>query len=276
MDVKEYITSGILEAYVLGGLSDKERQEVECMSSIYEEIGEELSHLQSGFEAVAKAHAIAPPPELKASIMDAIENTPQDHIKESTAQKQAPIIPLNTQQSQPQIWRVAAILLVLVSAGMGYLYTTNLNEIDAKSDQVATLDKDLASQKSLLELQLEKQQQLASLNALISNKETQQVLMPGTAVDPEAATRVFYNPSENQIALQIDYLPKAPADKQYQLWAIVDGQPTDMGVLESADAENLLLVAYTSGAPDAFAITLEKSGGSAQPDLTNLYVIGNV
>jgi anti-sigma-K factor RskA len=276
MDVKEYITSGILEAYVLGGLSDKERQEVECMSSIYEEIGEELAKLQSGFEAVAEANAIAPPTELKASIMDAIDTVPQDRVEEPIAQKQALIIPLKKKQSQPQIWRIAAILLVLVSAGFGYLYSTNSSKIDAQADQVATLDKDIASQKALLKIQLEKQQQLASLNAFISNKETQQVIMPGTEIEPNAATRVFYNPSENQIALQIDYLPEAPTNKQYQLWAIVDGQPTDMGVLESTEAENLLLVAYTSGTPDAFAITLEKSGGSAQPDLTNLYVIGNI
>ena len=276
MDVKEYISSGILEAYVLGGLSDKERQEVECMSSIYEEVGEELTALQSGFETVAKAHAIEPPIQLKASIMEVIKNTPQDHIRDESSEKQAPIIPLNAAKTTPQLWRVAAVVFLILSAGLGYLYTSGINEMDENANRIAALDKDLESQKSLLEIQLNKQQNLASLNALISNKETQQVIMPGTEAIPEASTRVFYNPSENQVALQIDYLPETPADKQYQLWAIVDGKPTDMGVLANVDLDELLLIDYNFGSPDAFAITLEKAGGSAQPDLTNLYVIGNV
>ena len=32
MNTKEYITSGILEEYVLGVVSDQERREIECLS----------------------------------------------------------------------------------------------------------------------------------------------------------------------------------------------------------------------------------------------------
>ncbi len=276
MDVNEYITSGILEAYVLGGLSDKEQQEVECMSSIYEEIGSELDKLRSGFETVAKANAIEPPSRLKASILEAIQNTPQDHNDQETEENQAPIIAMKPANTKVQFWRVAAVVFVLLSAGLGFMYSSSLTEVDAQSDQFATLEKDFESQQALMKQQMEDKAQLASLNAFLSNKETQQVVMPGTEIDPEASTRVFYNPNEDKVALQIDYLPEAPSDKQYQLWAIVDGQPTDMGVLDDLNSEDLKMVDYAYGSPQAFAITLEKTGGSAQPDLTNLYVIGSV
>ncbi|GAB5417481.1 MAG: hypothetical protein Crog4KO_30630 [Crocinitomicaceae bacterium] len=276
MDVNEYITSGILEAYVLGGLSHKEQQEVECMSSIYEEIGTELDKLRSGFETVAKANAIEPPSGLKAAILETIKNTPQDHNEQDAVEDQAPIIEMKPATSKVQLWRVAAVIFVLLSAGLGFMYSSSLSEVDAKSNQFASLEKDFESQQTLLNQQMEEQAKLASLNAFLSNKETQQVVMPGTELDPEASTRVFYNPNENQVALQIDYLPEAPSDKQYQLWAIVDGQPTDMGVLDSSNSEDLKMVDYAYGSPQAFAITLEKTGGSAQPDLTNLYVIGSV
>jgi len=277
MDIKEYISSGILEAYVLGGLSSKERQEVECMSSIYEEIGSELTKLQAGFEQAARTNAIDPPASLKASIMEAIQNTPQDHLKEETT-KEAPIVAMNSDQkkSNGTMWRAAAIVLVIVSASLGFLYTSNRDKVTNQSEQIASLEKTIASQdESMLEIK-STVSELTALNDFISDKQTKLVTMPGLEIAPDAGTRVYYNPSEKQVALQIDYLPETPSDKQYQLWAIVDGQPTDMGVLDFIDPEQLLMVDYDYGTPQAFAITLEKAGGSEEPDLSNLYVYGAV
>ena len=42
MNINDYISSGILEQYVLGDISPQEKKEVECMSHIYPELQEEL------------------------------------------------------------------------------------------------------------------------------------------------------------------------------------------------------------------------------------------
>ena len=55
MDIKEYISSGILESYVLGNASEQERREVECISSIYPEIRQELDALSRSLEKYAEA-----------------------------------------------------------------------------------------------------------------------------------------------------------------------------------------------------------------------------
>lgn len=277
MDIREYISSGILEAYVLGGLSSKERQEVECMSSIYEEISAELTKLQSGFEQAARANAVDPPAGLKASIMEAIKNTPQDHIEEESS-KEAPIVALNTTQKKSNVtmWRAAAIVLVVVSAGLGFLYTSNRGEVADQSERIASLEETISSQKESIDKNENQLSELTALNDFISDKQTKLVTMPGLDIAPDAGTRVYYNPTKKQVALQVDFLPETPSDKQYQLWAIVDGKPTDMGVLDKLDSDQLLMVDYDYGTPEAFAITLEKAGGSPQPDLSNLYVYGAV
>ena len=114
------------------------------------------------------------------------------------------------------------------------------------------------------------------LNTILTDKTTNVVQMEGTDLDKKSKTRVFYNPSLDQVALTVDYLPIPPKGKQYQLWAIVDGNPTDMGVLDSSCFEDILLIDFAEQYPAAFAITLEAEGGNPTPDLSQLYVIGNV
>ncbi len=68
----------------------------------------------------------------------------------------------------------------------------------------------------------------------------------------------------------------APAGKQYQLWAIVDGKPVDGGMITSKDGKNYNIQKMkTFGRAEAFAITLETAGGNPQPKGT-MYVMGKI
>jgi len=64
-----------------------------------------------------------------------------------------------------------------------------------------------------------------------------------------------------------------PSDKQYQLWAIVGGQPVDLGVYQTGAA--MQKMKNIEGA-QMFAITIEKAGGSATPTLDQMIVAGPV
>ena len=76
--------------------------------------------------------------------------------------------------------------------------------------------------------------------------------------------------------LEITNLPPVPTGKQYQLWAIVDGTPVDMGVFDvSIGPENFMEVQHIEN-PQAFAVTVENEGGSPTPTLEEMVVIGNV
>ena len=70
-------------------------------------------------------------------------------------------------------------------------------------------------------------------------------------------------------------LPKPRADKQYQLWAIVDGKPVDAGVFDVDGGAAFVKLKNIPNA-QAFAITLENKGGSASPHMDALYVMGKV
>lgn len=58
MDVKEFIESGVLEEYCLGGLSDEERAFVIQMTLLYPEVKDELARIELFMEKMALKSAI--------------------------------------------------------------------------------------------------------------------------------------------------------------------------------------------------------------------------
>jgi anti-sigma-K factor RskA len=88
---------------------------------------------------------------------------------------------------------------------------------------------------------------------------------------------VFWNSVKKTTYLDMGKLPKPATDKQFQLWAIVEGKPTDMGVFEVSDAKDLIAIeGQFIENPQAFAITLEPKGGSEVPTLDQMWVVGTV
>ena len=120
MDTKEYINSGILERYVLGDTSVQERKEVECLSSIYPEIQEELEEMRSSLEAMALRLKTPVPDRVKSKIIDAIRDTPQSSDKDQATFSETPVRSMNGRERAIKYVVYAAAVLVLVFFAQGY------------------------------------------------------------------------------------------------------------------------------------------------------------
>ncbi|NNC94749.1 MAG: anti-sigma factor [Chitinophagales bacterium] len=278
MDLGIYISSGVLENYVLGSVSDQERREVECLSSIYPEIKEELIRLQQTMEGFAMANALEPPPGLKASILEAIDGVEQETGREDE-NKELKVIhraPEATGRSIPAYWRTAAAASIILLIGAIFLWQSTIGELNNTRTQLS----DLTNSKQNLEnriAELESENEESEyLNTLLADNATKRVAMPGTDNSPESFVSVFWNTESEEVFLKVTDLPVPTEDKQYQLWAIVEGQPQDMGVFElDLASESLQAMPYKVKNADAFAITLEPKGGSESPTLSAMYVLGN-
>ena len=55
--------------------------------------------------------------------------------------------------------------------------------------------------------------------------------MPTSPATSNIAT-VYWDTKSKDVYLIVNNLPEPPSDRQYQLWAIVDGQPVDAGVFD--------------------------------------------
>lgn len=74
-NIKDYIESGIIEAYVLGMATTEEVKEVEEMSVANEEIRAAINDFSDNLEKQALANAIAPDPTVKPFLMAVINYT---------------------------------------------------------------------------------------------------------------------------------------------------------------------------------------------------------
>jgi anti-sigma-K factor RskA len=98
------------------------------------------------------------------------------------------------------------------------------------------------------------------------------IRMAGVDASPESYASVFWNKENGNLYLNTGNLPKTDAEKQFQLWAIIDGVPVSAGVFDSSDG--ILQMPEIKGEAVAFAVTLEPRGGSESPTLKEMYVLG--
>lgn len=266
MDSKEYIASGIIERYVLGLVSPQEKQEVECMSHIYPEIGDELSKFQVSIEKMALKGAVEPPSRVKDRLMEQIKTEKQKTI----TSPEAKIIEMTSPKSGFYKYAAAASVMLIVGLGIG-LYSLSLSKANLKTE-MATFTKE----KDSIQKQMDKELSIAAANIhFLKDTNTMKCTMKGTEMHPNLMATVYWNTKNKKVMLEANLLDTPPADKQYQLWAIVDGQPKDMGVFGMDNSITLHEMKLTSSA-QAFAVTLEPIGGSTIPSMDQMYVLGTM
>lgn len=278
MDIQAYISSGILESYVLGELSAAEAREVEELAARYPELQEELRLVEETLEAVIKAAEVAPPSNLRAELFAKIAPVPAKDLpptQPASRQENVRLHPSNDSASgsggAPHWLAAASIgLAVLSSLAAAYFWS----RWQATEDQLAGL---LAQNTVLVQhvSTLENREEAAhEILAILNSTEFKVVPMLGQPAAPEAQAVVYWHPEQARVLLNPGSLPEAPEGKQYQLWAIVDGKPVDAGVFDTT-GDSLLKQMKQIDQASAFAVTLEPRGGSPSPTMEQLYVLGN-
>ena len=97
--------------------------------------------------------------------------------------------------------------------------------------------------------------------------------MVGTQVAPTSSANIYWDSASSNVYLIVKNMPKLPSVQQYQLWALIDNKPKDLGVFDATD-QNVILKMKNTQKAQAFAITIEKQGGSPSPDLQKLQSMG--
>ena len=299
MNIQAYIESGILEEYVLGTVSPQEKQEVECMSHIYPEIKEELLRTESALEEYALKHQTAPPASLKESLFakmnfdspDAQKPDEEFAVEESNVAKNISNdirngdfveIPVPIDSADKKVisdvfvreetkevtpfWAklaIAASVILALFAGWSAMQVSEMRKTnEAISAEMQNMKKEAVYAEQVA--------------AMYRDPQFKVVKLAGLPKSPESNVSAFWNQQTNEVMLDIQKLPPAPAGKQYQLWSIVGDAPVDLGMLDEEYEKKLLKMKNTKKGSVAFAITLEKTGGVPSPTMEEMYVMGKV
>ena len=276
MDIKAYISSGIVETYVMGMASEHEVREVETLAAQYPEVRDEILSIELALEKLAIANSVAPPAALRENIFAAIEkevsatNTQNKPVEQNVAETKVISISKNTKSVN---WfAIAASVALLVSLAYNY----NQNKKIEYSNKVAAQALDsLCIANKEIENKLALEKEITDKNiALFTQAGNKIIEMKGLPISPSSLALVVYNANTKQAFINVKSLPQTPAEKQYQLWAIVDGKPVDMGVFDVNTNTNILQKMLDVTNPQAFAVTLENKGGSPTPTMEQMFVMG--
>ena len=138
MNIKEYISSGVVESYVLGMLSAQEKFDFEQYCEVYPELKATREAFELAIENQAMENAVAPPANVKGKVFSAIQQNPAFNTSKIVTMEPT------TRSSSGLRWMAAAsIILFLVTGYFAYtLYNQNkdlnnsVKSLQVKVDQM--------------------------------------------------------------------------------------------------------------------------------------------
>lgn len=272
-DIKAYIESGILELYVLGDVTQEEKSHVEAMISEYPVVKAELDEIERSMEAYALENAIEPSEELRGKILNSLlTNFGDDDTfptkKEPVKKDNVIAFPAPKPNSFYKYAFAACLALLILSVAALVDMYNQLNTANTQLVALSSSNQHFSSTVKFMDHQL----------GIYRDTSFKVIKLKGTAKHSSALMLVAFSPIKKQVMIDMAdlQLPQNDNAHQYQLWALVSGKPVSLGVFDktasdSADMKQMQSIALAQ----AFAVTLEPKGGSVNPTMDQMVVIGS-
>ena len=250
---KEYILKeGILEAYLLGNLSTDQEQEVFELLQSDAELMSHYKDLEMSMEKLAFENAVQPPSSLKETILNQIQDKTETKVIKINVYKRY----FGIAASIAAVFMITSLILLVNLNTKEQELKLTLNEQESLVDSINVMTRRTA--------------ETAKLIAYVNNPNTKRFVLKGNQLSPSASVLSYVNHKQKSVLINIYDLPELQ-DKDYQMWADVNGKMIDMGIIDTS--KKMLTMNYIKNA-ESINITIEKKGGSDHPDVSQL--IGSV
>jgi hypothetical protein len=295
MDTEIYISSGILELYCAGALSEAEMREVERMASQFAAIKKEIQAIELALWSFNDQIFAGPHEQFKRELIAGIkinspntigvEKMPETALNKAVEPetpsieipKELPvakeIIPEQAIQSTGSKKKkisigiflviILPILLAFGAFGLWNNWDALLQELTAAKKIAANAEKSRAQIDSNLKAT---SQTLDTLR----NPDLVKITLSGMKFSPEAKAVIYWNKNTNQILLDPVLIPLEDKDHCYQLWAMNKGETLSLGTFSATNKNKQMLPMKATSKASVFLISLEPKNGSAIPNIAQL------
>jgi anti-sigma-K factor RskA len=262
VNLKEYISSGIIESYVLGIATEAEREEFEAMCKQHPEVVQARNNFELSLENRLLQDAVPPPMQLKEKLQATFTNTDTATANYNEEVVETPVRRLS-------VWKIMAAASILLLAGTAFwAFSLNNKYREAQKANESLKQQLTQSSAALAEVQRASQ--------TLQNPALKTATLQGTENAPGSFANIYWDTTSKDVYLLVNNMPKPATNKQYQLWALIEGKPIDLGVIdEKVWQQKLLIKMKNVPNAQAFAITLEREGGSPTPE-GSMYVKGEL
>ncbi|MES1222071.1 MAG: anti-sigma factor [Bacteroidota bacterium] len=248
-----------MESYVLGLASAEEQAEFEQLCMQYPELVAARNSFELSLEKQAFENAPQPPGFVKEQLVNL--------ISQESVGNQSKVIQMNNtelvRKTKGFNWLAAAsVLLVVLSAYFAYnFYSEN-----------KTLKSELVAAKNSQAKMDERIKKMEENQEVVGGKDVMVISLTGTT-PAKASANIYWDSTSTNVYLVVKNMPQLPSDKQYQLWALIDGKPKDLGLFDTQGDNKVMLKMNNTQKADAFAITIENRGNTGGPNLKQLQMM---
>ncbi|WP_420321840.1 anti-sigma factor domain-containing protein [Flagellimonas sp.] len=242
--IKYFLDSDILEKYLLGDTTKEETLKAERYIAMYPEVRETYDQLQDNLEAFAKMYARKTPEGLKEIILH-------------SAKKEKAV------KNRFYRYAVAASVAIMLFAGFSYFQWEQNKSLQEENTMVTN---------QMNNLQQNMQNQLEDIRnqfIVLNNPATRKYAVNGKREGKELKAIAYVNPVKKLSYINVSNVPNLPENKVFQMWAEVNGELVNLGVIkEFDDKDKLLALPYAENAIGY--ITIEPKGGNTSPTVKNI------
>jgi hypothetical protein len=252
MDIKNYISSGIIELYVMGLCSPEEEKELELLRVQHPELHEAILQYETEMENKMLQNTTLPGAEVDEKILHRLEslNTPVVQMKVHNA----PVKKL--------FWLKPIAAAALLLLGISAFYNYSLYNKNKQQAEIIKGTKNISLPLSDYEV--------------ITNPSITPVGMYGVGSHAICRCTMFWDKKTGKAYIMIHHLPKSSSSKDYQLWAEVDGKSINVGIINDEIRGRFIEVPNMPAGAIAFSVTLEKAGGTDTPTVDETYLAGRI
>lgn len=284
MDVQRYISSGIIESYIVGLVSEHEAREMESAMAQYPEVRAAVDACLHDMENFVHLYAVKPPEGIRERILDVIDHEGQpegaallpEELREPAPPAPAEAVVAVEAERPQRNWQymvMGAALMLAIGLVAAFLYAGRYRKLQQEHQRLLSAQTALSGEIQSYQTKLQTTERELGL---MKDPGFKWISMQGSGKHAGQQAVVCWNPQSKETYVLPRLLPAPAPGSQYQLWAIVNGKPVDMGVFEAGPAHTSMQKMKPVTAAQAFTVTLEKTGGSAAPATEQLFVTGKV
>jgi anti-sigma-K factor RskA len=258
MESKEYIASGIIEQYVLGLCSAEECTTIEMRRNNDEALDAAITAFEIELENKYLVDATMPSKEADNKILAQLNalsktSTEKPIIKEAVVRK------MNG-------WKIAAAASVALLIGSGVYNYIAFNKIKEQEATIAYANKPTNNTVTLP----------ATDYAVITNPAITPVAMLGQGYHAICRCTLYWDKTTGKAYVMIHHLPKSGDESNFQLWAMVNNKPVNIGVVNDAIRGRFIEMPNVPSDASGFSVTLENAATVATTPSTDIYLKGTV
>jgi len=271
MDVQELITSGKLELYVAGTLTEREMGDVATCALENPEVAVEIEKIERAMlDFLSPVEFDMESREKERQINEILEKIHD----QSAAVVQARVSPLYRMRGAAVAAITAGLIIMTgLSVWLGLQTKTLHGEMSALQDNQQKLD---LENRQNQDHYTRMQQQFTVMRNILTRRVELKTVSGSKITNPGNYMLVYWNPATRKLLLADADLPELTSGQQYQLWALYNGKPVDAGVFEYKNRSVSFGFQKDISDAQAFAVTVEPRGGSKSPTLTNLCMMASL